>query len=84
MPTEPEVSFFFDSDALLQILLAGQKQLFKVLFTDFGVSSFIMSEVDIEVRSNRKLGTLVKIPLESALSSGFLKVVDLEKRASLY
>jgi hypothetical protein len=85
MAAEPKVSFFFDSDALLQILLAGQKQLFKILSTDFGVSSFIMNEVDIEVRSNRKLGTLVKIPLEGVLSSGFLKVLsssDLERLSS--
>jgi hypothetical protein len=85
MATEPEVSFFFDSDALFQILLAGQKQLFKVLSTDFGVSSFIMSEVEIEVRSNRKLGALVRIPFESALSSGFLKELnssDLERLSS--
>jgi hypothetical protein len=85
MATEPEVSFIFDSDALLQILLAGQQQLFKVLFTDFGVSSFIMSEVDIEVRSNKKLGAIVRIPLDSALKSGYLKILsssDLERLSS--
>jgi hypothetical protein len=86
MATEPEVSFFFDSDALLQILLAGQQQLFKVLFTDFGVSSYIMSEVEVEVRSNRKLGALVRIPLDSSLKSGHLKILsssDLEQLSSV-
>jgi hypothetical protein len=85
MAAESEVSFFFDSDALLQILLTGQKLVFRVLFSDFGVSSFIMSEVEVEVRSNRKLGALVRIPLDEALKSGFLKVLsssDLERLTS--
>jgi hypothetical protein len=85
MAAEPEVSFFFDSDALLQILLAGQQQLFRILFSDFGVSSFIMSEVEVEVRSNRKLGALVKNSRDSALKSGFLKILtssDLERLSS--
>jgi hypothetical protein len=83
--TEPEVSFFFDSDALMQILLAGQGQVFSMLSSDFGVSSFIMSEVEVEVRSNRKLGALVRIPFEAALKSHSLKVLsssDLEALSS--
>ncbi len=85
MATEPEVSFFFDSDALMQILLAGQERVFSLLLADFGVSSFIMSEVEVEVRSNRKLGALVRIPFETVLKNRSLKILatsDLDKLSS--
>ena len=82
MASEPEVTFFFDSDALLQILLAGQQQLFRILQEDFGVSSFLMSEVAVEVRSSKKLAGLVKPQFEKALNGGGLKILtssDLER-----
>jgi hypothetical protein len=79
---EPEIAFFFDSDALIQILLSGQQKVFSILHDDFGVSSFIMSEVDTEVRSNRKFGALVRVQFEEVLKNKFLKIVtaaDLER-----
>jgi hypothetical protein len=44
-----------------------------------------MNEVDIEVHSNRRLGAIVRIPLDSALKSGRLKILsssDLERLSS--
>ena len=79
---ESEIAFFFDSDALIQVLLAAQQKVFSILHNDFGVSSFIMSEVEAEVRSNRKLGALVRIPFEEVLKNGSLKIAnaaDLER-----
>jgi len=79
---EPEIAFFFDSDALIQILLTGQQKAFSILHNDFGVSSFIMSEVEAEVRSNRKFGALVRIQFEEVLKNGSLKIAnaaDLER-----
>lgn len=78
---EPEIAFFFDSDALIQILLAGQHKIFSILHDDFCVSSFIMLEVEIEVRSNRKFAS-IRHQFEEVLKNGSLKVVsaaDLER-----
>ncbi len=78
---EPEIAFFFDSDALIQVLLAGQQKVFSILHRDFGVSSFIMLEVEIEVRSNRKYAS-TRIQFEEVLKNGSLKIVtagDLER-----
>ncbi len=79
--SEPEIVFFFDSDALIQVLLAGQQKVFSILHRDFGVSSFIMLEVEIEVRSNRKYAS-IRIQFEEVLKNGSLKIVtagDLER-----
>ena len=79
---EPEIAFFFDSDALIQVLLTAQQKVFSILHNDFGVSSFIMSEVEAEVRSNRKFGALVRIQFEEVLKNGSLKIAnaaDLER-----
>jgi hypothetical protein len=69
----PELSFFFDSDALIQILLCGQHRVFSILESDFGVRSFLMSEVEVEVLSNRKFGGIVRPKLEKALKSRSLR-----------
>ncbi len=55
-----DVAFIFDSDALIQILLAGQQQAFSILASEFGVRSYLMNEVDVELRSNKKFGALIK------------------------
>lgn len=85
MDKPPELPFFFDSDALIQVLLCGQHRLFSVLEADFGVRSFIMSEVEVEVLSNRKFGALVRPKLDKALRNGSLKILtsaDLEGLAA--
>ena len=82
MPSEPEIAFFFDSDALIQILLTGQQKVFSILHADFGVSSFIMSEVETEVQSNKKFGALVRIPFDEVRKNNSLKILsaaDLER-----
>lgn len=75
MDEPPELSFFFDSDALIQILLCGQHRVFSILESDFGVRSFLMSEVEVEVLSNRKFGGIVRPKLEKALKSRSLKIL---------
>ncbi len=78
---EPEIAFFFDSDALIQILLAGQQKVFSILHKDFGVSSFIMLEVEIEVLSNRKYAS-IRVQFEEVIKNRSLKIVtaaDLER-----
>lgn len=75
MDEPPELSFFFDSDALIQILLCGQHRIFSILESDFGVRSFLMSEVEVEVRSNRRFGGIVRPKLEKALKSRSLKIL---------
>ena len=82
MPSEPEIAFFFDSDALIQILLTGQQKVFSILHADFGVSSFIMSVVETEVQSNKKFGALVRIPFDEVRKNNSLKILsaaDLER-----
>lgn len=71
-----KVSFFFDSDALLQILLAGPQQIFSILRSDFGVGSFMMSEVEVEVRSNRRLSGLVRPQLDKSLKTHSLNILN--------
>jgi hypothetical protein len=68
-------TFFYDSDALIQLLLCEQHRLFSILETDFEVRSFLMSEVEVEVLSNRKFGALVRPKLDKALKSNHLKIL---------
>lgn len=85
MDSAPEIPFIFDSDALIQILLAGQQQIFSILISDFGVRSFLMNEVDTEIRSNRKFGSLVKPKLDKALKGQAIKLLaaaDLDRMSS--
>jgi len=70
-----EVAFIFDSDASFQILLCDQQNIFAVLASDFGVRSYVMNEVEIELRSNRKFGALIKPKLDKALKSGLIKIL---------
>jgi len=71
-----DVAFIFDSDALIQIFLAGQKQAFSILASEFGVRSYLMNEVDVELRSNKKFGALIKPNLEKTLKNGSLKLLS--------
>ncbi len=71
-----DVAFFFDSDALIQIFLAKQHQLISILSSDFRVSSFVMSEVEVEVRSHRRFGGLIKPQLDKAFKSRALRILD--------
>lgn len=71
-----DVAFIFDSDALIQILLAGQQQAFSILASEFGVRSYLMNEVDVELRSNKKFGALIKPHLEKTLKNGSLKLLS--------
>ena len=75
MDSASEIPFIFDSDALIQIFIAGQQQIFSTLLTDFGVRPYLMNEVDVEVRSNKKFGSLVRPKLDKALKSQTLKLL---------
>jgi hypothetical protein len=83
----PEIPFIFDSDALIQIFIAGQQQILSTLATDFGVRAYLMNEVDTEVRSNKKFGSLVKPKLDKALKSQSLKLLtasDLDRLSGVF
>ena len=70
------VHFLYDSDALIQILLTDQYTVFQILIDDFGVASYVMSEVDAEVRSNAKFGGIVKPKLDKAMKSRALRTLN--------
>lgn len=76
MDSASDVAFFFDSDALIQIFLANQHLLFSILSSDFRVSSFVMSEVEIEVRSHRRFGGLIKPQLDKAFKNRALRILN--------
>jgi hypothetical protein len=76
VPSASDVVFIYDTDALTQILIAGQQNLLQLLRADFGVDSFIMSEVEVELRSKPKLAGLIRPQLEKALKAGWLKILS--------
>jgi hypothetical protein len=72
----------FDADALAQIFIAGQQRLLAYLSETYGVSSYLMSEVEVELLSNLRINGLVRPSYQKALKSGWLKVLsasDLDK-----
>jgi hypothetical protein len=86
MSVAPDIAFLFDTDALIQIILAGQHGLLSNLRQDFGVACFIMMEVEVELRSKPRLAGLIKPALDKALRNGWIKVLsssDLEQLACL-
>jgi hypothetical protein len=70
------VHFIYDSDALIQILLTDQYTVFQILKEDFGVDSYVMSEVDTEVRSNPKLSGMIKPKLDKVMKSRALRMLN--------
>lgn len=76
MPSSSDVAFLFDTDALTQILIAGQQELLYFLKEDFGVHSFIMSEVEVELRSKPKFSGLIRPQLDKALRSGWISLLS--------
>jgi Zn-dependent peptidase ImmA (M78 family) len=71
----PEVVFFHDTDALTQIFIAGQQYLLRALGLDYNVRSFIMSEVEAELRSKPKLAGLIKPQLDKSLKNGWVEIL---------
>ena len=56
-------------------------EVFRILATDFGIKSYLTSEVEVEIRSNRRRGGLVKPALDKSINTKVLKVLtarDLE------
>ena len=76
MENVSDVAFMFDTDALVQVFLTSQHNLLNLLNRDFGVSCFIMMEVEVELRSKPKFSGLIKPQLEKALKSGWLKILS--------
>lgn len=70
-----DLIFMFDSDALIQVLHAGPTNLFSLLRSNFGVRSYLMNEVEVEVRANKKFGGLVRPKLEKALKAKTLQLL---------
>lgn len=75
MLSASDVVFLFDTDALNQVFITKQQAALNVLREDFGVRSFIMSEVEVELRSNKKLSGLVKPQLDKALKNNWLSIL---------
>lgn len=76
MATDSSLWFIFDSDALIQIFVAEQQGLFQILLDNYGIRSFMMNEVDTEIRSNRKHGGRIKPWLDKAVKSGLLRMIS--------
>jgi hypothetical protein len=79
------VQFIFDTDALAQIFLTEHYNIFQILSSDFGVDSYLMSEVEVELRSNKKFGALIRPRLDKALRTKALKLItsaELERMQS--
>lgn len=70
------LSFVYDSDALIQILLTDQQSIFQLLRDNFSVTSYLMSEVDAELRSNKKIGSTVKPKLDKVIKTGLLHILS--------
>jgi hypothetical protein len=76
VPSASDVVFIYDTDALTQILIAGQQNLLKLLRDDFGVASFMMNEVDVELRSKPRLSGLIRPQLEKAIKFGWINILS--------
>ena len=65
-----------DADATFQLLLTRQSSLLGVLLHDYGVKPIIVPEVEIELRSHRRLTPLILPALTKALRNGLLSLMD--------
>jgi len=82
MSSASELSFIFDTDALAQIFITGHQIILAHLKDQYGVSSYLMSEVEVELLSNRRISGLVRPRYEKALKNGWIKLLtsgDLER-----
>ncbi len=82
MPNAPVLTFIFDTDALAQIFISGKHSILRDLYEQFGVASYLMSEVEVELLSNRRVSGLVRPVFEKAVKNGWIKVLsaaDLER-----
>ncbi len=76
MSYAPDVAFIFDSDALIQIFIAGQQELLRMLREDYGVSCYLMNEVEVELRKNPKFSSLIRPRLEKALKHKYISLLS--------
>jgi hypothetical protein len=67
-----------DADATFQLLLTRQTALLGILLHDYGVRPIIVPEVDIELRSHRRLTPQILPTLTKALKNGLLSVMDIQ------
>lgn len=65
-----------DSDALIQVFLTRQRDLFVYLRDSFGVQAAIVQEIRIELSNHDKFGKQFLPPLERALASSALMLLD--------
>lgn len=71
-----DVAFIFDSDALIQIFITGQQELLRILLEDYGVSCYLMNEVEVELRKNLKFSSLIRPKLEKALKHKYISLLS--------
>lgn len=86
MSSASHVVFIFDTDALAQIYIANQHKILHDLRSLFGVSCWMMSEVEVELRSNKRIAGLIRPLLDKSLRNGLVKVItagDLEDFARM-
>src|ERR1035437_319592 len=64
-----------DADALFQGFLSDIKPL-QILRAKYAIQPVIVPQVEIELKSNRKLAARISYDLKKALSSGLIRVLD--------
>lgn len=65
-----------DTDAVIQFLLAGQVQPFRTLRDRYAIQPIIVPEVELELRSHKRLGQRIAPELKRTLHAGLLRVLD--------
>lgn len=67
---------FCDADAIFQFLLVGEIRPFRVLRSSYSIQPLIVPEVEIELRSHKRLSSRIAPELKRALQNNLLQVLD--------
>lgn len=83
MATQPSL-LFFDTDCLLQLMIAGVNHpIAKHIKDSYGITSVVVPEVEIEVTRSRKFGNQFEANFRKMQNSGLITVIDDSNYTSL-